>query len=86
MRTRGKIVGTLEQVYREAYRRAEEANDHARKDALDFGFQRDQVMLEAILDLRDALTAASATDEARSETSLLDKAMAIRKFTRPGMR
>ncbi len=83
MRPRAKIVRTLETVYREAYQRADRASDEARKEALDFGFQRDQVMLEAILDLRDALMAATpAEEEAKPESSLIDKAMAIRNFTR----
>ena len=89
MRPRAKIIRTLEAVYREAYERADRASDDARKESLDFGFQRDQVMLEAILDLRDALAAATPGaegEEAKPESSLIDKAMAIRKFTRLGPR
>ena len=81
MRARSRIIGSLETVYREAFEKAAEADDHARMDALDFGFQRDQVMLEVMLDLRDAL-AGLAEKDAPEEPSLLDKAKAIRDLTR----
>lgn len=85
MRTRNDVIGTLEGVYREAFEKADGAGDRARMDALDFGFQRDQVMLEALLDVRDLLSEVRA-DGAPPEPSLLDKARAIRKFTRLGTR
>ena len=81
MRARSRIIGSLETVYREAFEKAVEADDQARMDALDFGFQRDQLMLEVMLDLRDAL-AGLAEKDAPDEPSLLDKAKAIRDFTR----
>ena len=85
MRTRNDVIGSLEGVYREAFERADKAGDQARMDALDFGFQRDQVMLEALLDVRDLLSELHR-DGAPPEPSLLDKARAIRKFTRLGAR
>ncbi|MXV95065.1 MAG: hypothetical protein F4Y07_03805 [Gemmatimonadetes bacterium] len=85
MRARSRIISTLETVYREAYQKADRAGDEARMRALDFGFQRDQVMLEAILDVRDALSGLRG-EEPKAESSLLDKAMAIRKFTKLGPR
>ena len=85
MRARSRIIGTLETVYREAYQKAERAGDRARMEALDFGFQRDQVLLEAMLDVRDALSGLRG-EEPKAESSLLDKAMAIRKFTKLGPR
>ncbi|MXX56007.1 MAG: hypothetical protein F4X15_10640 [Gemmatimonadetes bacterium] len=85
MRARSRIISTLETVYREAYQKADRAGDEARMRALDFGFQRDQVMLEAILDVRDALSGLRG-EEPKPESSLLDKAMAIRKFTKLGPR
>lgn len=85
MRTRDDVIGSLERVYREAFDKAENAGDRTRMDALDFGFQRDQVMLEALLDVRDLLSGIRS-DGAPPEPSLLDKARAIRKFTRLGTR
>lgn len=81
MRARSRIIESLETVYREAFERAATADDQARMDALDFEFQRDQILLEAMLDLRDAL-AGIAEKDAPDEPSLLDKAKAIRDFTR----
>lgn len=85
MRTRDDVIGSLERVYREAFEKADGADDRARMDELDFGFQRDQVMLEALLDVRDLLSGIRS-DAAPAEPGLLDKARAIRKFTRLGAR
>ncbi len=85
MRARSRIIGSLESVYREAYQKADQAGDEARMRALDFGFQRDQVLLEAMLDVRDGL-AGLRGEEPKAESSLLDKAMAIRRFTKLGPR
>ncbi len=81
MRARTRIIGSLEAVYKEAFEKAAETDDQSRMDALDFGFQRDQVMLEVMLDLRDALAGLGEKDEPEG-SSLLDKAKAIRDFTR----
>ncbi len=85
MRTRDDVIESLERVYREAFEKADGADDRTRMDALDFGFQRDQVMLEALLDVRDLLSEIRS-DGAPPEPSLLDKARAIRKFTKLGVR
>ncbi len=83
MRARSKIVSSLEGVYAEAFKTAEEAGDQDRMDALDFGFQRDQVMLEVMLDVRDELAGGRGDESGRErEPSLLDKARAVRKFTK----
>lgn len=81
MRSRSQIVGSLEGVYREAYDKARTAGDAARMESLDFGFQRDQVVLEVLLDVRDALGGLAGKDS-NDETGLLDRAKAIRKFTK----
>ena len=81
MRGKSRIIESLEKVYMEAYEKASATDDQSRMDALDFGFQRDQIMLEVMLDLRDAL-AALHEGEAPDEPSLLDRAKAIRDFAR----
>ena len=81
MRARSRIIGSLEGVYQEAYGKADKSGDRSRMEALDFGFQRDQVILEVMLDVRDALSNLGGEDD-KPESNLLDKAMAIRKFTR----
>ena len=85
MRTRSGIIGSLEGVYKEAFEKAAASRDQGQMDALDFGFQRDQVLLEVLLDVRDGL-AGLRPDESPDEPSLLDKARAIRKFTKLGSR
>ncbi len=81
MRGKSRIIESLEKVYKEAYEKAAAADDRSRMDSLDFGFQRDQIMLEVMLDLRDALAALDEV-EAPDEPSLLDRAKAIRDFAR----
>lgn len=80
MRDREKIVGNLESLYREAFERAREDEDREEMARLDFRFQRDQLFLEALLDVRDLLAAAPADEE--DSSSLLEKAEALRRLTR----
>ncbi len=56
-RSRDRILTNLENVYREAYERAKAASDAARMADLDAAFQREQLLLEVLLDIRDALSA-----------------------------
>lgn len=65
-RPRDRILTNLENVYREAYERAKAANDAARMADLDAAFQREQLLLEVLLDIRDALAAPSAAAPAPS--------------------
>ena len=81
MRAKSRIIGSLEKVYTEAFDKAAKADDPSRMDALDFAFQRDQVMLEVMLDLRDALSVLQE-EPAPDEPSLFEKARAIRDFAR----
>ena len=81
MRAKSQIIGSLERVYTEAYENAAAADDRSRMNALDFGFQRDQIMLEVMLDLRDALSTLEE-EAAPDEPSLFDRAKAIRDFAK----
>jgi hypothetical protein len=89
MRERERILSSLESVYREAFEAAREDGDGARARALDFEFQRDQVQLEVLLDIRELLAHPPGPpapppegDEGGSVTGLIDKAQALRKLTR----
>jgi hypothetical protein len=83
MRNRKKILGNLEELYRDAFRRAEGKGDEDAMAQLDFEFQRDQLHLEVALDLRDLLSALDAGGAEEEKTSsLLEKAQAIRRLTR----
>jgi hypothetical protein len=65
-RARDRILTNLENVYREAYERAKAASDAARMADLDAAFQREQLLLEVLLDIRDALSAPAGTTPAPS--------------------
>jgi hypothetical protein len=54
-RPRDRILGNLETIYREAYDRSKAANDERRMIDLDASYQREQLLLEVLLDIRDAL-------------------------------
>lgn len=83
MRERERILHSLESVYRAAFDEAEKRDDRERMDRLDFDFQRDQLYLEAILDVRELLLPAPEEEESKGGVrSILDKAQAIRSMTR----
>jgi hypothetical protein len=54
-RPRTRVLDNLDTVYREAYERARVAGDEARMADLDAAYQREQLLLEVLLDIRDAL-------------------------------
>jgi len=55
MRSRDQILDNLDVAYREQYDRARAENQPRRMEELDAGYQRDQLMLEVLLDIRDLL-------------------------------
>ena len=56
-RSRDRILANLESLYREAYDRARTAGDERRMADLDAAYQREQLLLEVLLDIRDAVGA-----------------------------
>jgi hypothetical protein len=78
-RPRERILENLERIYREAYDRAKEAGDQLRMTELDASFQREQLLLEVLLDVRDGLYVIG---EAPSSSSALEKLEVLRKLTR----
>lgn len=85
MRSRKKILGSLESAYRSEFERAESAADEDRMSRLDFEFQRDQILAEVLLDVREALTTLQDAQESADEPpkkSFIEKAQALRKLTR----
>ena len=78
MRSRDRVLQSLEKVYRSAFSAAEEADDAETMARLDIGYQRDQLELELLLDIRDLLM----PEEKDMTTSLLEKAQQIRKLTK----
>ncbi|PYP17656.1 MAG: hypothetical protein DMD52_04630 [Gemmatimonadetes bacterium] len=62
-RPRDRILGNLEAIYREAYERAKAAGDQTRMADVDAAYQREQLLLEVLLDIRDALAVPPAAAE-----------------------
>jgi hypothetical protein len=79
MRSRERVLKSLETVYREAFEAAQAREDRAEMARLDLEYQRDQLHLEVLLDIREQL---SVPDEDEKGPSLLEKAQALRKMTK----
>ena len=77
-RPRQKILENLEDIYRDAYERAKGIEDPGRMMDLDASFQREQLLLEVLMDVRDALYALG---EAPEQTAL-EKLEALKKLTK----
>ena len=84
MRDRERILSNLENLYRERFREADAQGDKEHQGQLDFEFQRDQLQLELLMDIRELLAALElgGKEESGGTSSLLDKAQAIRRLTR----
>ena len=83
-RQRQQILDNLDAVYREAYARAEAAHDARLMADLDAAYQREQLLLEVLLDIRDSL-AGSGTGRAAAPAPGPDPVTAletIRRITR----
>ena len=79
-RSRDRILTNLESVYREAYDRAKAMGDERRMADLDASYQREQLLLEVLLDIRDALAKPS---EKKSATAQAAAALdTVRKITK----
>ncbi|HET7632407.1 MAG TPA: hypothetical protein VFK16_08840 [Gemmatimonadaceae bacterium] len=54
-RSRERILNNLDDMYREAFDRAKTADDSTQMTTLDFAYRREQLYLEILLDIRDAM-------------------------------
>jgi hypothetical protein len=82
-RPREHILSNLEALYREAHALAQTQGDHAEMARLDFEFRRDQLYLEAVLDVRDLLRPAPPPPEQRNEDkSVIEQISELRGLTR----
>jgi hypothetical protein len=54
-RSRDRILGNLEEMYKEAFDRARSVEDPSQMTALDFAYRREQLYFEILLDIRDAM-------------------------------
>jgi hypothetical protein len=86
-RQRSRILANLEAVYREAYNRAKEAGDKARMLDLDAAYQREQLLLEVLLDIRDGLEQAAPpppphTSQTGGVKEAVEKLQSLHKLTK----
>jgi hypothetical protein len=85
-RPRQRILDNLEGIYREAYERAKAAGDGGRMFDLDAAYQREQLLLEVLLDIRDALGTLTSQPEGSAPTNPSTDAVAaletIRRITK----
>jgi hypothetical protein len=79
MRSRRRILDSLESVYRDAFAKAQADGDTRAMSELDFDYQREQLRMEVLLDIRELLIPREAEE---NETSLLEKAEALRRIVR----
>jgi hypothetical protein len=83
VRPRQQILDNLDSVYREAYDRAKALKDERRMADLDAAYQREQLLLEVLLDIRDGVSGSSKqkppADTGGSPMAALDT---IRRITR----
>jgi hypothetical protein len=54
-RPRDRIMTNLDEMYREAFTRAQATGDDAQMATLDFAYRREQLYFEILLDIRDAV-------------------------------
>ncbi len=80
MRSRDRILGNLEQIYRDSYEQARSAESPTRMADLDNSYMRDQLMLEILLDIRDLFAVSPAAPAASGHTAL-EKLAALRRLT-----
>lgn len=74
MRSRERVLQSLERVYREAFEAADARGDAAAMARLELEYQRDQVALEVLMDIRELLE----PDTEEKATSLIEKAQKLR--------
>jgi hypothetical protein len=54
-RSRDRIMTNLDEMYREAFTRAQASGDDGQMATLDFAYRREQLYFEILLDIRDAV-------------------------------
>jgi len=79
MRPRDEILGNLESIYKATYDVAKEASQTKRMEELDNSYQRDQLMMEILLDVRDLLARQPAAPPGQS---VIDQLEALRRLAK----
>jgi hypothetical protein len=81
-RARQQVLDNLDAIYREAYERAKAAKDERRMADLDAAYQREQLLLEVLLDIRDALGAPATPKDPHPRPDPVAALETIRRITR----
>jgi len=79
MRSRDRILANLETIYRDSYDRAKREQLTRRMEELDAAYQRDQLMMEVLLDLRDLFTQVPGSSSGAGALQTID---ALRKLAK----
>lgn len=79
MRARDAILGDLKSIYRSSYEAARQAEQPTRMAELDNAYQRDQLVMEIFLDVRDLLARQPAAPPGQS---VLDQLDALRRLAK----
>jgi hypothetical protein len=79
MRPRDAILGNLESIYQASFDAAKRSEQPRRMEELDNAYQRDQLMMEILLDVRDLLARQPA---APPGASVLDQLEALRRLAK----
>lgn len=83
MRGRNQVLNSLERVYRDALEQAPGEGAEAERARLDFEFQRDQVHLEVLLDIRDLLIPVQPVEGTTEKVGgLLETAQKLKNLTK----
>jgi len=81
-RPRQQILDNLDAVYREAYDRAKELKDERRMADLDAAYQREQLLLEVLLDIRDGVSASKQKPPPETSSNPIAALDTIRRITK----
>ncbi len=81
-RARQQILDNLDAIYREAYGRAKAAGDERRMADLDASYQREQLLLEVLLDIRDGFAGRSGPPPQAAGPDPVAALETIRRITR----
>ena len=79
MRPRDAILDNLEAIYQTSFDAAKTAQQPRRMEELDNAYQRDQLMMEILLDVRDLLARQPAAPPGQT---VLDQLEALRRLAK----
>ena len=82
MRPRDQILGNLETLYRESYSGAKAEGQSRRMEELDAAYQRDQLMMEVLLDLRDLMVTRAPAPSQGGSAGALEHLEVLRRITK----